>query len=60
MIFKIKVPIAEFTSADIAAIPIATYWKFPVHRCKIVGEKDLVEISWPLKKIEEEAKEPVK
>jgi hypothetical protein len=36
--------IAEFTVADIAAIPIATDGKFRVRRCKIVGEKDLAEI----------------
>ena len=39
-----RILIAEFTAADIAAIPTATYGKFRVHRCKIVGEKDLKEI----------------
>lgn len=39
-----RILIAEFTAKDIAAIPIATDGKFRVHRCKIVGEKDLVEI----------------
>lgn len=36
--------IAEFVAKDIACIPIATDGKFRVHRCKIVGEKDLNEI----------------
>jgi hypothetical protein len=36
--------IVEFTAKDIAAIPIATDGKFRVHRCKVVGEKDLIEI----------------
>ena len=36
--------IVEFTAKDIAAIPIATDGKFRVHRCKVVGEKDLEEI----------------
>ena len=39
-----KILIAEFIAADIAAIPTATDGKFRVHRCKIVGEKDLREI----------------
>jgi hypothetical protein len=39
-----RILIAEFTAADIAAIPTATNGKFRVHRCRIVGEKDLVEI----------------
>jgi hypothetical protein len=39
-----RILIAEFTAKDIAAIPIATDGKFRVHRCKIVGEKDLKEI----------------
>ena len=39
-----RILIAEFTAKDIASIPIATDGKFRVHRCKIVGEKDLVEI----------------
>ena len=37
-----RILLAEFTAADIAAIPTATDGKFRVHRCKIVGEKDLV------------------
>lgn len=36
-----RVLIAEFTAEDIAAIPHATDGKFRVHRCKIVGEKDI-------------------
>jgi hypothetical protein len=36
-----RVLIVEFTAADIAAIPIATDGKFRLHRCKVVGEKDI-------------------
>ena len=36
-----RILIAEFTAADIAAIPTATDGKFRVHRCRIVAEKDL-------------------
>ena len=36
-----RVLLAEFTAKDIAAIPTATDGKFRVHRCKIVGEKDI-------------------
>jgi hypothetical protein len=36
--------IVEFEAADIAAIPIATDGKFRLHRCTVVGEKDLKEI----------------
>jgi len=39
-----RILLAEFTAADIAAIPTATDGKFRVRRCRIVGEKDLVEI----------------
>jgi hypothetical protein len=39
-----RILIAEFAAKDIAVIPIATDGKFRVHSCKIVGEKDLVEI----------------
>jgi uncharacterized protein YjbI with pentapeptide repeats len=39
-----RILIVEFTAQDIAAIPIATDGKFRVHRCKVVGEKDLKEI----------------
>jgi hypothetical protein len=36
-----RVLIAEFTAADIAAIPTASGGKFRVHRCRIVAEKDV-------------------
>ena len=36
-----RVLIAEFTAADIAAIPIASDGKFRVHRASIIGEVDL-------------------
>ncbi|MFH1146831.1 MAG: pentapeptide repeat-containing protein [Pseudomonadota bacterium] len=36
--------IVEFTAKDIACIPIATDGKIRLHRCKVVGEKDLKEI----------------
>ena len=39
-----RILIVEFTAKDIAAIPIATDGKLRVHRCKVVGEKDLKEI----------------
>jgi uncharacterized protein YjbI with pentapeptide repeats len=39
-----RILVAEFAAADIAAIPTATDGKFRVHRCRIVGEKDLAEI----------------
>ncbi len=39
-----KILIAEFTARDIAAIPTATDGKFRVHKCKIVGEKDITGI----------------
>jgi hypothetical protein len=39
-----RILVAEFAAPDIAAIPISTDGKFRVHRCTIVGEKDLVEI----------------
>jgi hypothetical protein len=39
-----RILISEFTAKDIAAIPTATDGKFRVRRCKIVGEKDLIEI----------------
>jgi len=52
-----RILIAEFEAKDIAAIPTATDGKFRVHRCKIVGEKDLVEIG--LVKKEKKEKAPV-
>ena len=39
-----RILVVEFTAADIAAIPTATDGKFRLHRCKVVGEKDLSEI----------------
>jgi uncharacterized protein YjbI with pentapeptide repeats len=39
-----KILLAEFRATDIASIPTGTDGKFRVHRCKIVGEKDLGEI----------------
>ena len=39
-----KILVAEFTKTAIAAIPIASDGKFRVHKCKIVGEKDLKEL----------------
>jgi hypothetical protein len=39
-----RILVAEFNAADIAAIPTATDGKFRVRRCKVVGEKDLVDI----------------
>ena len=39
-----RILVAEFFASDIAAIPVATDGKFRVRKCRIVGEKDLVEI----------------
>jgi len=39
-----RILIAEFIAQDIAAIPTSTDGKFRVHRCKIVGEKNLEEL----------------
>ena len=39
-----RILVVEFEAGDIAAIPTATDGKFRVHRCRVVGEKDLVEI----------------
>jgi uncharacterized protein YjbI with pentapeptide repeats len=39
-----KIFIAEFEAKDIASIPTNTDGKFRVHKCRIVGEKDLKEI----------------
>ena len=36
-----RVLIVEFTAEDIAAIPTSTDGKFRLHRCRVVGEKDL-------------------
>ena len=39
-----RIFIAEFTSKDIACIPIGSDGKFRVKKCKIVAEKDLKEL----------------
>ena len=39
-----RILLAEFTAKDIASIPLGTDGKFRLRKCKIVGEKDLVEI----------------
>ena len=39
-----RILIAEFTAKDIVAVPIGSDGKFRVKRCKIVREKDLVEL----------------
>ncbi len=39
-----RILIAEFKAKDIAAVPTATDGKFRVHRCTIVGEKNLKKI----------------
>jgi len=39
-----RILVAEFTAADIAAIPTATDGKFRVRKATIVGEKNLTEI----------------
>ena len=50
--------IAEFSAADIAAIPTATDGKFRLHRCDIVGEKDLAAIGLIEKDKEDEGGTP--
>jgi Pentapeptide repeats (8 copies) len=42
-----RILIAEFTAADIAAIPTATDGKFRVFRCRIVGEKNISDLVKP-------------
>ena len=39
-----RILLAEFTKADIAAIPIGSDGKFRVRRCRIIGEKSLAEL----------------
>jgi len=39
-----RILVVEFTAKDIACIPITSDGKFRLHRCKVVGEKDLAEI----------------
>jgi hypothetical protein len=38
-----RILLVEFTAADIACIPTATDGKFRLHRCTVVGEKDLAQ-----------------
>ena len=45
-----RILLAEFVAKDIASIPLGTDGKFRLHKCKIVGEKDLVEIGLVKKK----------
>jgi hypothetical protein len=51
-----RVLLVEFTAADIACIPTATDGMFRLHRCKVVGEKDISDLVKPL---EAAAAEPV-
>ena len=44
-----RILVAEFIAKDVAAIPIGSDGKFRVHKCKIIGEKDLKELDWPPK-----------
>ena len=39
-----RILVAEFTAKDIACIPTNTDGKWRVHRCKIVGEKNVAEL----------------
>jgi len=39
-----RILVVEFEAKDIACIPTATDGKFRLHRCTVVGEKDLKEI----------------
>ena len=39
-----RIIVVEFTAKDIAAIPTTTDGKFRLHRCKMVGEKDLTKL----------------
>jgi len=40
-----RVLIVEFEAKDIAAIPTATDGKFRLHRCRVVGEKDVSKLT---------------
>ena len=42
-----RVLVVEFTAKDIACIPTGTDGKFRLHRCKVVGEKDMTKILAP-------------
>ena len=39
-----RILVVEFTAKDIATIPTATDGKIRLHRCTVVGEKDLVDL----------------
>jgi hypothetical protein len=39
-----RILVVEFSTSDIAAIPLATDGKFRLHRCDVVGEKDLAQV----------------
>jgi hypothetical protein len=52
-----KILIAEFTTQEIAAIPISSDGKFRVHSCRIVGEKDLKELGLENEQVNAESEE---
>lgn len=41
-----RILIVEFKAKDIACIPITSEGKFRLHRCKVIGEKDLKELGF--------------
>jgi uncharacterized protein YjbI with pentapeptide repeats len=49
-----RILIVEFEAADIAAIPVGD-GKFRLHRCRVVGEKEIDPVALGLVKAEEEA-----
>jgi hypothetical protein len=44
-----RILVVEFEARDIAAIPVASDGKIRLHRCRVVAEKNLEEIGWPMK-----------
>lgn len=52
-----RILIVELEAADIAAIPVSTDGKFRLHRCTVVGEKDLAGLGLVRPTSAEEAKE---
>jgi hypothetical protein len=44
-----RILVVEFEAKDIAAIPLASDGKIRLHRCRVVAEKNLEEIGWPMK-----------
>jgi hypothetical protein len=52
-----KILIAEFTTQEIAAIPISSDGKFRVKSCRIVGEKDLKELGLENEQVNAESEE---